>query len=130
MYTHPDLNANEAEKPRRRILSVLVAVAALACAALGLIAGTAQAAYYFSESDARWDVKDYARDHYGMTSPASRCRPQGRSAPESGYIYHRWVCAWADTDADGYVCYGKVLIAGSRDQDMYWSKVLRGMRCE
>jgi hypothetical protein len=112
---------------RKHVLYAIVGL--LVCAGSATATATAQAGYYFSKRDARAAVKDYARDKYGMSRPFSVCRPQGRSAPEPGYIYHRWVCAWLAKDA-GDLCYGQVLIMGSRDRGMYWSRVLRGMRCE
>lgn len=68
-----------------RRLTILLAVVA----ALGTFASTAQAGYYFSESEARFAARDFARDRYDMPSPAAACRPQGRSEPERGYSYYR-----------------------------------------
>jgi hypothetical protein len=102
-------------------------VAAALTAGLALaVPSVAQADYYIGRAKAQSFAEDYVSDRYGSNYPGAFCRPQGASAPARGYIYHRWVCYWADE----YKCEGSVLIYGSsRGRNHYAYRVLRGQRC-
>jgi hypothetical protein len=102
-----------------------IVAAALGAAALAVAPSVASAEYYMGKSKAQSFARDYVKKHYHSGAPAAYCRPQGASGPESGYIYHRWVCGWADE----YRCEGRLLITGSRGSGYYYGKVLRGQRC-
>jgi hypothetical protein len=98
---------------------------ALGAAALAVAPSVASAEYYMGKGKAESFARDYAKKHYDSSSPEAYCRPQGANAPKSGYIYHRWVCGWADE----YGCAGRLLITGSRGSGYYYGTVLRGQRC-
>lgn len=107
-------------------MKVKTTIAALTAAAALALPSAAHANYYIGKADAESFAEDFAMDKYGSNYVGTFCRPQGRSAPASGYIYHRWVCYWTDD----YRCEGTVLIFGSaRGRNVYAYRVLRGQRC-
>jgi hypothetical protein len=105
---------------RAKMLVVAVAAGAMLAAP-----AVADASYYLTRAHAQSNARSYARERYASNGPQAYCRPQGLDEPEPGYIYHRWVCGWADADG----CEGRLLITGSRG-NYYYGRVLRGERCE
>ena len=78
-----------------------------------------------SKVEAENDAWDFATERYGVSDPATYCRPQGEKQADPRYDYHRWTCGWYE---DG--CGGAVLIIGSHRPGRYYYRVLRGERCE
>jgi len=63
-------------------------------------------------------------DGNGVHYEASR-RPQGQPY-DPRYVYHRWVCGWADSSG----CVGTLLILGSRISHSEFNyRVVSGQRC-
>jgi hypothetical protein len=96
------------------------------------IAATAEAGYFLNKREAQRLTRQDARDRYeayGLGRVFAACRPQGLSKPDPRYDYHSWTCGWASR-SEGDICGGQLLIKGSRDRDMYWSKVVTGVRCD
>jgi hypothetical protein len=88
---------------------------------LGVAAPVASAEYYMPRDQAERIARYEVHDRYGTKSHiATVCRPQGLKAPERGYIYHRWVCGWADDSMRGVL-----LIMGSHaSHNSYYVKVV------
>ena len=103
---------------------LILATAVLAVTALAA-PSMARADYHISKGEAQSHARHYVRGKYDSRGPIARCRPQNLDREEPGYIYHRWVCGWADRDS----CAGAVLIIGSRGRGYYYGRVLRGMEC-
>lgn len=104
---------------RRRLLLAALGAAVLVAA----VPSAASASYYMGKSEAQSDARDYVHGKYELGRVSTSCRPQGARAPQPGYVYHRWVCGWADADWSG-----AVLITGSKGRGYYYGKVLRGIR--
>jgi hypothetical protein len=109
-------------------------------AALAAVPATASAEYFFTKTGAekitRFDVRD-RYDGYANRRISVSCRPQGRRAADPRFKYHRWVCSWAafpdyegDQGQTDIVCYGTIQITGDDQVGAYFSRVLRGERCE
>jgi hypothetical protein len=109
-----------------RSLAVLaVAVGSLA------FAGTANADYYIGKRQAQINARDAAETRYagnGVTAKAASCRPQWATRADSGYIYHRWVCAWVGYDADGDDVHGFFRITGQSDDTFGYMPLYGGLR--
>jgi hypothetical protein len=97
------------------------AVGLIALSVLGVAAPVASADFYMAKSQAERFARYEVHDRYGTESRVTTvCRPQGRKAPEPGYIYHRWVCGWADGSMSGVL-----LIVGSHtSHNSYYVKVV------
>jgi hypothetical protein len=104
---------------KRWILVTGVMLATLA------VPSAAHAEYYLDRGQAEDFAVDFAESKYGDASYVAVCRPQGLNRPKAGYIYHRWVCGWADD----YGCAGRLRIIGSRGRGYYYGRVLSGQRC-
>lgn len=92
----------------------LALMVAITCVVAGVVSTSAQADYFISRARAEHFVRDYFHYHVGYHYTTALCRPQGRSAPEPGYIYHRWTCAFAVGDSRyNPACTGSMLISGS-----------------
>jgi hypothetical protein len=94
-----------------------------------VLAGPAEAEWFMTKGKARLRAERAAYLRYGSPdqsdgSYSSTCRPQS-ARYDPGYVYHRWVCAWADD----YGCTGVLVIIGSRGRGSYYSTVVRGQRC-
>lgn len=85
----------------------------------------AEAGYYLSEKQAVSTTRRHLHYNVGYHHTAAQCRPQGRSKPKRGYVYHRWVCYWAAGDSRYEPsCYGTALVRGSSDPDSFYYRVL------
>jgi hypothetical protein len=104
---------------RRKIAATVATIAGLL-----VIAPVAQANYYISRGQAESFARNEVHNRYEVEGRTGvYCRPQGRRAPERGYIYHRWTCTWVDD-----VSWGQFLIAGnSRGPNWYHVMLLRGV---
>jgi hypothetical protein len=100
-------------------------VCALALVGLLTVAAPANAEWYMTKRKAEIRAERAAELRYGDATYGAFCRPQGARAPQPGYVYHRWVCTWADT----YDCVGQLLVLGSRGVGTYYTRALSGQRC-
>ena len=98
-----------------------LAVGLIALIAAGVAAPVASAEYYMTKGQAERIARYEVHDRYATQSRVfTVCRPQGLKAPERGYIYHRWVCGWADDSMRGVL-----LILGSHtSHNSYYVKVV------
>src|SRR4051812_42408741 len=104
--------------PRREAMSkfrrwAVAAVAAIAVSAA--MAPTASAEYFIGRGQAESNTRDAIskRNDVGRIDVLASCRPQGRSSPQAGYIYHRWTCGflirgaqWDNCDDPAHEYYG------------------------
>jgi hypothetical protein len=118
-----------------RVHRILVG-AALAIAAAALVPTVAQASSYtISQRAAQLSARDAAEFRYaawGVTADAAACRPQGYTLGQrrywSRYTWHRWVCAWVGTDADGADVQGFLRITGHSDGSYGHMPLYGGLR--
>jgi hypothetical protein len=105
---------------RNKVIAAMAAVLGLLA-----VAPVAQANYFIDKRQAEsFTRSEYHARYDAGTRTGVSCRPQGRSAPQRGYIYHRWTCTWVDEND----MWGQFLIAGnSRGPDWYHVKLLRGV---
>src|SRR3954463_7991571 len=104
---------------RSHLLTAAVTVLALAAPA------TASASYFVTQAKAEHYPRNYFHSHVGYPYTSAACRPQGASSPKAGYVYHRWVCAFAVGDSRyNPSCTGQIRISGSSDGGSYYSLVL------
>jgi hypothetical protein len=104
----------------RLVAPLLIAVAVL------IPATAAHASYHMTKRGAEQAAKNYVAHHYANTyeqNLIASCRPQGYSASDPRYIYHRWVCTWVDRSDNTT---GQVLIAGSDVPGSYYGRVVHG----
>ena len=114
---------------RRRAKVLAVLVAGLALAAMPSIAS---ADWFLTKGRAVQLARYEAKQKYGAVDVdgngvhyEASCRPQGEPY-NPRYVYHRWVCGWADSSG----CVGTLLILGSRISHSDFNyRVLRGQRC-
>jgi hypothetical protein len=101
-------------------------VAATVATIVGLlaVAPAAQANYFIDRRHAESFTRSEVHNRYEVEGHTGVfCRPQGRRAPQRGYIYHRWTCTWVDD-----VSWGQFLIAGSsRGANWYHVLLLKGV---
>lgn len=91
----------------------------------GGAAQSADAAYFIGQGTAEHHVREYFHYNVGYHYTAASCRPQGRRAPEPGYIYHRWTCIFAVGDSRfSPSCTGQALVTGSGSVGRYYLRVL------
>lgn len=84
----------------------------------------ASASYYMTQKKAESTTRRHLHFNVGYHYTVASCRPQGRSAPEPGYVYHRWVCSWAAGDSRYEPsCYGTALVRGSSSAGSYYYRV-------
>jgi hypothetical protein len=119
---------------KKTLLAIAVATALTA-----ISAPVASAEYFIGRGQAQRFTKDAVSERYDVSyyKVVAVCRPQGRSAPEAGYIYHRWTCGflirgaqWDNCDDPEHEYYGGgLLIAGHSGAGYYGYKVVRGLHC-
>ena len=103
---------------RRTVVSRAMLLALTATLIGGLAASftptNASAEWYMTQYKAQKRMRQLLHYDLGYHHTASFCRPQGRSAPEPGYVYHRWTCSWLTSENlnDGTDCKGQTLLLG------------------
>jgi hypothetical protein len=110
---------------RRRSFATMIRCSVGVLAALALLAlpAASSANYFLSKHGAEHLVRDYFHQR-GFFNIGASCRPQGRAAPQAGFIYHRWTCGFAvSSDSATDACNGTVLIVGSRSSGSYYARI-------
>lgn len=95
-----------------RWVPATAATALVACGAAAAVPAAAD--WYLNESYAEHLIRGNLHSNLGYHYTAAFCRPQGRSAPEPGYVYHRWTCMWVAGDSPSSPdCRGATVVVGS-----------------
>lgn len=92
----------------------------------------AHAEYYMSKKQAVHATRNYLHWTLGYHYTAAVCRPQYLEREKPGYVYHRWVCAWAaGDDPDAPDCSGRSRARGSSSKgQFYWFVLAHSGDCQ